>query len=139
MTWLRTALAVAGLAVATVGCLAALLVGDPQVVVDASGHESGPYGPLQVGLCVLGLAIVAVTALRWLPAPAVIVTMPVAFTAPWSALAANAPSQDANLWPVGAMFLFVGLLLGTAVVTGAARALNGAVHRGGSSLRRPSR
>ena len=123
MSWLRAALAVVGIAVATVACLGLLLVGDPQVEVDASGHESGPYGPWQVGACVLGLAIVALVALRWLPAPAVIVTMPIAFTAAWSVLAANAPSEDANLWPVGAMFLFVGLLLGTAVVTGAARAV----------------
>lgn len=53
----------------------------------------------------------------WLTALAI----SVAFTAAWSLDAATTPTDDANLWPVGAVLTFVGTLLGTLVVAVLAR------------------
>lgn len=113
----RRSLAASGLGLATAACWLAWFAWDRQGDVDASGHRSGPYEPWQVAGCVVCLVALAVVARRWLPAAAVVVVIPVVFTAAWSVTAATTPSPDANLWPVGAVLVLLGTAAGSVVVT----------------------
>lgn len=106
-----------GLALATAACWGVWMAWDRQYVdPDGDGSYTGPYEPWQVAGCVLSLVVVAVLALRVLPPVAVVITMPLAFTAAWVASAVTTPMIGASLWGLGAMMVLVGVLAGTAVV-----------------------
>ncbi|GAB3701195.1 hypothetical protein GCM10027597_64830 [Saccharopolyspora tripterygii] len=82
----------------------------------ATGVTSGPYQAWQVVGCVVCLVALGVGASVRLPTWLVIPVMPVAFTAAWSWTASGA--DDTGLWVVGALLVFVGMVVGTGVVSG---------------------
>lgn len=82
----------------------------------ATGVTSGPYQGWQVVGCVVCLVALGVGASVRLPAWLVIPVMPVAFTAAWSWTAAGA--DGTGLWVIGAVLVFVGMVVGTGAVSG---------------------
>ena len=113
----KIGLGVLGLAASTVAAWWLWLGRDTGYQTDpVTGVTSGPYEAWQVVGCVLTLALLAIVGglfLRpWFVAP----TMTVAFTAAWSWAAAA--TDDTGLWAVGAFLVFVGLAVGSAVVSG---------------------
>ncbi len=85
-----------------------------RVVNPVTGAETGPYEPWQVvgvGAVLLFLALVV----GWKRhAVLAVIVIPTAFTACWIIDAATQQTPDANLWPIGAIYLAVGCVLGTA-------------------------
>ncbi|GAA3279046.1 hypothetical protein Dvina_01310 [Dactylosporangium vinaceum] len=108
-----------GIAVALLSAAAwfAWMGWDGEYQVDPLTQEaSGPYEVWQVAGCVASLLVVLVGALllrvRWfVAAPA----MTVAFTAAWTVTAAA--SDGSGLFLVGAVLVFMGLAVGTTVVS----------------------
>lgn len=88
---------------------------DTEYQVDAAGNQSGPYEVWQVAGAVVSLVAVLVAAVllgvRKFPAAA---ALTVAFTAAWTVGAAS--SDDSGLFAVGAVLVFGGMALGSAVV-----------------------
>ncbi|WP_461158081.1 hypothetical protein [Saccharopolyspora tripterygii] len=106
-----------GLAVLTAACWWAWMAWDRSYQTDpATGVTSGPYQAWQVVGCVVCLVALGVGASVRLPTWLVIPVMPVAFTAAWSWTASGA--DDTGLWVVGALLVFVGMVVGTGVVSG---------------------
>ena len=96
-------------------------------------NGTGPYEAWQVVGLALTLAVVA-GACSWRSADAsqarvVVVMMAAALTVPWSIDAATDKTQDANMWPAGALLLFVGTTVGLWVVAGLTRAVRQWKHR----------
>lgn len=87
----------------------------------AAGETSGPYEAWQVIGCVLCLVAVCVVGTVRLPVWLVVPIMTVAFTGAWSWTAAGVDSS--GLWLVGAVFVLVGMLVGTVMVSGLAAAV----------------
>jgi hypothetical protein len=96
----------------------------------ATGVASGPYEPWQVIGCVLTLIGVSLGA-AVLSHPLVpVAVIPLAFTVTWSLDASR--QDETGLWGVGALLVFAGTLVGTAVVAAFAAVLRhiGATRRG---------
>jgi hypothetical protein len=86
---------------------------------DGTCVSTGPYEPWQVVALAIGLGFVAAIATRrsngWLVAGVCTVTL----TVLWSVDAATVDdpcSDDASLWPVGAMFLALGTAFGLCLI-----------------------
>ena len=79
---------------------------------DVGGPSSGPYQTPQNLWCVVLLALVTVAGALLLPSWAVMVTVPVSFTAAWSIDASR--TDRTGLWAVGA----IGVLIGTGALAG---------------------
>ena len=77
---------------------------------------SGPYDTWQIACTTVALGLLAYYGGRAQHAWAASAAISLAFTVAWSAGAATAPTEDANLWAVGAAFLLIGTLLSTAPV-----------------------
>lgn len=108
-------LGTAALALLTAACWWAWLAWDRTYQRDpVTGTASGPYEAWQVAGCVLCLVAVTVWAATRLPLWIVVPVVPVAFTAAWSLTASS--YDNSGLWPVGALFLLVGMIAGTVVV-----------------------
>lgn len=102
----------AGLAVLTAACWWAWMAWDRGYQTDpATGSTSGPYEVWQVAGCVVCLVVLCVAATVRIPAWLVVPVMPVAFTAAWSWTAAGA--DGTGLWVIGAVLVFVGMVVGT--------------------------
>jgi hypothetical protein len=87
------------------------------------GAAQGPYHPYQVVGLALTLALVAAVG-GWLRRPwLTILVMTVVLVVVWSLDASWDPGPDggANLWPVGALFLGVGSVLGLGVAAAIGR------------------
>ena len=80
---------------------------------------SGPYEVWQVAGCVLCLGVIAVVGALALRPWLVPVAMTVPFTGAWSWSAAS--TDDSGLWFVGAVLLFAGLSVSSALVSFASR------------------
>jgi hypothetical protein len=95
---------------------------------------SGPYEVWQVAGCVLSLVAIAVIG-GWLLRPwTVAATMTIAFTVAWSW---QADSVDASgLWAVGAILVFAGMAVGSAVFSYGARIGRNMARRKGASPQR---
>lgn len=101
----------------TAACWWAWMAWDRSYQTDpATGVTSGPYQAWQVVGCVVCLVALGVGASVRLPTWLVIPVMHVAFTAAWSWTASGA--DDTGLWGVGALLVFVGMVVGTGVVSG---------------------
>jgi hypothetical protein len=116
MTARRNAIGAIGIAAATVATYFAWLGWDTDYQVDPVTHvESGPYEAWQVAGCVVTLLALAVVAglvfLPWVVVP----VMTVSFTAAWAVGAAL--SDESGLWIVGAIGVFVGMAIGSTVVS----------------------
>jgi len=81
-----------------------------------TGITSGPYEPWQVAGCALTLTLAAVALTGGLAKQAwtTLVIMPLAFTVAWSIPAST--SDGNGLWPVGAILIFGGMVLGALAV-----------------------
>ena len=126
MTATRNTLGAIGTAAATVAAWWAWLGWDTEYETDpVTLHESGPYEPWQVIGCVLTLAVIAVVSglllAQWLAALA----MTIAFTAAWSVGAVA--SDESGLGVVGAIGVFVGVAIGSTVLSVVAWAVRSAV------------
>ncbi|MDP9822265.1 hypothetical protein [Nocardioides massiliensis] len=87
---------------------------DSEYWYDEAGDPHGPYETWQVAGCVLTLLVACVLgAALWRPLGPMAV-MPPAFTAAW--IATSASGDDQGLWPVGALFVLVGTVLGAGLV-----------------------
>ena len=89
---------------------------DNEYQVDpVTGDASGPYQPWQVvgcGLTLIAIAVVGgLTLWPWIPP----VVLTLTFTGVWSRWAGSA--DETGLWVVGAGLLFVGLAVGSTIVT----------------------
>lgn len=103
-----------GLAVVAAAAWFAWMGWDDEYWYDAAGDAHGPYETWQVVGCVLTLLIAGVLgSALWRPLGPMAV-MPVAFTAAW--IVTSAPRDDQGLWPVGALFVLVGMVLGAGLV-----------------------
>jgi hypothetical protein len=108
---------VAVLAGAAVLVYASFLGWDRSEDVDpVTGSTSGPYDTWQIACTAVALGLLAHYGGRAQHAWAASAAVSLGFTVAWSVGAATAPTEDANLWPVGAAFLLVGTLLSTAPV-----------------------
>jgi hypothetical protein len=113
-TQLLTIVAVAVVAVG--GWLGFLGWHEQKHEVPGSTAVEGPYAAWQVVALALTLAVtVAVAAWLGIGTYAVL-TAAVATTVMFSADASTQPTIGANLWPVGALFLLIGALVGLGVV-----------------------
>jgi hypothetical protein len=115
-TGTRNAIGAIGIAAATVATYVAWLGWDTGYQVDPVTHvESGPYEAWQVVGCVVTLLALAVVAgpvfMPWVVAP----VMTVSFTAAWAVGAAL--RDESGLWFVGAIGVFVGMAIGSTVVS----------------------
>lgn len=120
------------LALLAASCWWVWMAWDHSYQVDpATGDASGPYAAWQVIGCVLSLVTVCVFATTRLSVWLVVPTMTVAFTGAWSWTAAGV--DDTGLWLVGAVYVFVGMFVGTAMVSGVTAALRLAGSAGTSS------
>lgn len=120
----------AGLAVLTAACWWAWMAWDRGYQTDpATGVTSGPYEAWQVAGCVVCLVVLCVAATVRIPAWLVVPVMPVAFTAAWSWTAAGA--DGTGLWVIGAVLVFVGMVVGTGAVSGITAVARAAVRRRG--------
>ena len=81
-----------------------------------TGSTSGPYDTWQIACTTVALGLLAYYGGRAQHAWAASAAISLGFAVAWSVGAATAPTEDANLWPVGAAFLLVGTLLSTAPV-----------------------
>jgi len=79
-----------------------------------TGIKSGPYEPWQAAGCALTLAAVALTGGLAKQARTTLVVLPLAFTVAWSIPAST--SDGNGLWPVGAILIFGGMVLGALAV-----------------------
>lgn len=105
------------LAFLAASCWWAWMAWDHSYQVDpATGETSGPYEAWQVIGCVLCLVLVGVVATMRLPVWIVVPIMTVGFTGAWSWTATGV--DDSGLWLVGAVYVFVGMFVGTAMVSG---------------------
>jgi peptidoglycan/LPS O-acetylase OafA/YrhL len=90
---------------------------DRETVVDpATGSSSGPYDTWQIACATVALGLLAYYGGRAQHAWATSAAISVAFTTAWSVGAATTPTEDADLWAVGAVFLLIGTFLSTAAV-----------------------
>ncbi len=91
------------------------------------GVNQGPYRPAQVAACAATVGLItALLSLRWNPF-VVAAGITVGF---WTVWTVQAASEDATgLYAVGAILLFGGLVLGTAVTGAAGYAARPLVHR----------
>lgn len=97
--------------------------------VPGTTRVEGPYEPWQVvGLAVTLAAVAAALAWRRMSVAATL-TITVVLTLAWSVDAATETSQDANLWPVGAVFLAVGTMAGMVVVCALSEGLRTLISR----------
>jgi hypothetical protein len=84
--------------------------------VPGSAAVEGPYEPSQVVALAITLAT-AVAVAAWLGIGTfAVLTASVATTVMFSVDASTQPTIGANLWPVGAVFLLIGALVGLGVV-----------------------
>lgn len=91
---------------------------DTEYYVDpVTGDTNGPYRSWQVAGCVLCLAVLAVVGGALLPPWVVAPIMTVVFTACWAARAAS--DDSSGLWVVGAVAVFIGVGVGSTVLSGA--------------------
>ena len=108
---------VAVLAGAAVLVYAGFLGWDRSKDVDpVTGSTSGPYDTWQIACTTVALGLLAYYGGRAQHAWAGALAISFGFTAAWSVGAATAPTEGANLWAVGAVFLFFGTLLSTVPV-----------------------
>ncbi len=115
-------LAAAVLALLTGACWWVWMAWDHSYQTDsATGTVSGPYQAWQVIGCVVCLVALGIAATARLPARFVVPIMSLMFTAVWSWTATS--SDDSGLWVVGALLVFVGMLVGTGVVSGLTNAV----------------
>lgn len=123
------------LALLAASCWWGWMAWDRSYQVDpATGDASGPYEAWQVIGCVLSLVTVCVFATTRLPVWLVVPMMTVAFTGAWSWTAVGV--DDSGLWLVGAVYVFVGMFVGTAMVSGVTAALRPAGSAGMSTSQR---
>jgi hypothetical protein len=126
MTATRNALGSVSLAAATVTTWWAWLGRDTEYRVDpVTLTESGPYEVWQVAGCVLTLAAIAVAGGLVLAPWLVAGVMTVSFTAAWAGRAAT--SDESGLWLVGAIGVFIGMAIGSTVLSTSAWAVRRAV------------
>lgn len=112
----RPVLAAALIGAATLVNYLAWLGWDQHKDLHPDGTETGPYQAWQVAGLVLVLgALTAAAAWRGYPTPAAVAVTAVMMVA-FAIDAATDSSPDASLWPVGAVLLGVGTLLGTGTV-----------------------
>jgi peptidoglycan/LPS O-acetylase OafA/YrhL len=105
------------LAVAAALVYAGFLGWDRDEDVDpVTGGSTGPYDTWQIACDALALGLLAYCGGRAQHAWAAAAAVSLGFTAAWSVGAATAETEDANLWPVGAAFLLVGILVSTAAL-----------------------
>jgi hypothetical protein len=128
MTATRKALGAIGTAAATLAAWWAWLGWDTEYEIDpVTSTQTGPYETWQVVGCVLTLAVLAVVAGLLLPPWLVAVAMTVSFTVAWTAGALA--SDESGLWVVGAIGVFIGMAVGSTVLSVVAwavrRALSG--------------
>jgi hypothetical protein len=122
--------AAALLAAATLVNYLAWLGWDQRKDVQPDGTETGPYHAWQIAGLVLVLGALTVAA-AWRGHPTVAaIAITAAMIAAYAVDAATETAPDANPWPIGAVLLGVGTLLGTGVTA----AVTAAVRR---RLRRP--
>ena len=112
-----SAAASAVLAISAVLVHVAFLSWDRTKDVDpVTGSTSGPYDTWQVVGSTLALGLLAVIGGRarrtWSSAAAITA----GFTVAWAVGAATGPSEDADLWPIGAVATGVGTFLWTLLV-----------------------
>lgn len=89
----------------------------------------GPYEPWQVVGLVLSLAALAAVA-GWLEVGKLAAAATtVAVTVTWSADAATQTAEDASLWPIGAVLVFVGAAIGLSLVALIAHTVHRTVRR----------
>ena len=88
----------------------------------ATGRQSGPYQRWQVIGCVMCLVLLAAIAARWLRLLPVVLTMSVVFSLAFAVDGATSSEAD-GLWGVGAVMVFIGVAVGSAIVGGASSAL----------------
>jgi len=112
---LRSLTGAVALAAATVLTWYLWLGRDTEYQVDANGVQSGPYTTGQVAGCVLTLVVLLVAAVLLGVRPLVAAAaMTVAFTAAWTVQAGS--TDESGLFVVGAILVFGGMAIGTAVV-----------------------
>jgi hypothetical protein len=116
MTARRNAIGAIGIAAATVATYFGWLGWDTEYQVDpVTQAESGPYEAWQVAGCVVTLLVLALVAglvfLPWVVAP----VMTVSFTVAWAVGAAL--RDESGLWLVGAIGVFVGMAIGSTIVS----------------------
>lgn len=90
-------------------------------LVAGTSSYAGPYESWQVAGLAVTLGVVAAAGgwLRLIGATAV--TAAVAVTAMFALDAAGKPSEEANLWPIGAVLLLIGTTVGLLAVASLAR------------------
>lgn len=82
---------------------------DRETTVDpVTQSSSGPYDTWQIACVTVALALIAYYGGRAQHAWAAAAAIAVGFTTAWSVGAATTPTEDANLWAVGAVFLVIG-------------------------------
>lgn len=117
--WVR----VAALALGTAALWAAWLGWDRTYDVDpVTGDQTGPYQPWQVVGCVVSLVVLSALAARWLNLWAIVITVSLVFTLAFAVSGATSPEAD-GLWAVGAVMVFFGAAIGSAIVGGVSKAL----------------
>jgi len=105
------------LAVLSAGLWWAWFGWDTQRDIDpVTGSSSGPYEWWQVRSCLISWALLAWAGTEVLKPAAVILIMPVAFTASW--ILSAALTDDSGLWAIGAVLVAVGTLAGNALFVG---------------------
>jgi hypothetical protein len=115
---IRTALGTLALGASSAAVWWLWLGHDTEYQIDpVTGIASGPYEAWQVVGCVLTLAVLAfaagLVARPWIVVP----IMTVSFTIAW---AAQASQDETGLWLVGATMVFVGMALGSTLLSGSA-------------------
>lgn len=89
----------------------------------ATGERSGPYEAWQVIGCALCLVVVCAIGTVRLPVWLVVPIVTLAFTGAWSWTAAG--NDSSGLWVIGALFVLVGMVVGTVLVSGTTAAVRG--------------
>lgn len=101
-------------AVAAVFVHAVLFAWDRDSDVDpVTGSTSGPYDTWQVVGATLALGVLAYAGGRVRQAGLSAAAISLGFTLAWSVDAATATTDDANLWPIGAVLTLIGTWLWT--------------------------
>jgi hypothetical protein len=119
---LRSLVGAVVLAAATVLTWYLWLGRDTEYQIDANGVASGPYTTGQVAGCVLTLLALLVAAVLLGVRPLIAAAaMTLAFTAAWTAQAAN--TDETGLFGVGAILVLGGCAAGTSVVAIATHAI----------------
>lgn len=105
---------IVGLAVVAAIAWFAWMGWDNEYWYDDAGNAQGPYETWQVVGCALTFVVGCVLgAALWRPLGPMAV-MPLAFTVAWVVTAAG--TDDQGLWPVGAVLVLAGTLLGSGLI-----------------------